>query len=351
MARRADKRNGVTVLIPGKCDDSYRLYSSRGTEAAHLIDAAGREVHRWAYEQGHSWHYAEMQPNGNLIAIIKDVMILELDWHSRLVWKAEMRAHHDFARLPNGHTLVVSRRRLTHPWTHAGKLDCDVLIELTAAGEVVWQWHAEQHAEQIARIVALQLPPSRRFRDWPHVNTLEVLPDGPAGRKDPRFRAGNLLFCGRHIDTIGVIERPSGKVVWAWGPGHVLGPHMPTMLPNGRLLIYDNGQNASVRVRGYTRVIELDPLTGTVEWEYKADPPGSFHSPARGSNQRLPNGNTLIAESDSGRLLEVTPAGELVWEFLTPDRHPGGRRMALYRAVAYPPDAVDRLSARHGGGA
>jgi len=125
------KQSGVTVLKRDKCDNGYRLYSSRATEVAHIIDLDGREVHRWAYPQGKTWHYAEMLPNGHLLAIIKDIMILELDWDSNLVWNRRMRAHHDFFRLPNGNTLVVDRRNLKNPWTPSGKLTCDIIVELT----------------------------------------------------------------------------------------------------------------------------------------------------------------------------------------------------------------------------
>lgn len=100
LSAGAKKQSGVTVLKRDKCDNGYRLYSSRATEVAHLIDLDGREVHRWAYPQGKTWHYAEMLPNGNLVAIIKDIMILELDWDSKLVWKRRMRAHHDFSGCP-----------------------------------------------------------------------------------------------------------------------------------------------------------------------------------------------------------------------------------------------------------
>lgn len=63
---------------------------------------------------------------------------------------------------------------------------------------------------------------------------------------------------------------------------------------------------------------ELDPITKTVEWEYKADPPEEFFSSTRGGSQRLSNGNTLITESNRGRVFEVTPSGEKVWELLQP---------------------------------
>jgi len=120
------------------------------------------------------------------------------------------------------------------------------------------------------------------------------------------------------------------------------------MLPNGHLLVYDNGWNVSTGRRDYTRVIELDPLAERIVWQYTADPPESFYSPARGSNERMPNGNTLIAESDPGRTFEVTPAGEIVWEFICPDRHDDGRPQAMYRTLHYPREAVDALLARHG---
>ena len=114
-------------------------------------------------------------------------------------------------------------------------------------------------------------------------------------------------------------------MVWSWGPGELDGPHMPTLLDDGRLLVFDNGTD-----RDHSRIIELDPVSLEVTWEYRADPPSSFHSKWRGSSQRLPNGNTLICESDRGRVFEVTPEGETVWEFWNPDLR-GERRRGIYR--------------------
>jgi len=110
-------------------------------------------------------------------------------------------------------------------------------------------------------------------------------------------------------------------------------------LENGNILVYDNGCNS-----GRTRILEMNPLTEEIVWEYKADPPSSFFSFARGSNQRLPNGNTSIADSDDGRLFEVTSEGEIVWEFVNPDRRKDGKRMALYRATRYAPEFVEQFT-------
>ena len=37
------------------------------------------------------------------------------------------------------------------------------------------------------------------------------------------------------------------------------------------------------------------------------------------SARRLPNGNTLICEGDFGRIFQVTPGGEIVWEYVNPN--------------------------------
>lgn len=337
------EKSGVTVLNRDRCDDSCTLYSSRMTEAAHLIDLDGNEIHSWAYPQGQTWHYAEMLPNGNLVAIIKESehefpgMMIELDWAGRLVRQADVAAHHDFDRLANGNTLVVCREYVQNETLRPGGVKSDCIVELTPDGDAVWQWHSDRHIGEIARLVPVDLP--RPDFDWGHMNTVESLPPSRAAEKDRRLRQGNVLFSCRNIDTIGVIDRETDEVVWAWGPGVIDKQHMPTMLPDGNILLYDNGTSAM-----RTRVLEIDPLTGQIVWEYQGRPPESFYSSSRGANERLPNGNTFITESNKGRLFEVTPEGETVWEFLTPDLMKDGRRQPLYRALRYPTEVVQKLA-------
>ncbi|MFF5703508.1 ATP-binding cassette domain-containing protein [Streptomyces sp. NPDC012794] len=67
------------------------------------------------------------------------------------------------------------------------------------------------------------------------------------------------------------------------------------------------------------RVVELDPVTGEEVWSYEDNPPQNFFSPYMSSAQRLPNGNTFVAEGSFGRLFEVTPEGDVVWEFVVPE--------------------------------
>lgn len=325
-ASQEEIKHGITVYEPEKCYPGYVLYNSRQLEVANLIDLEGNVVHSWSYPQGYTWHYVELLPNGHLCAIIKERMLIELDWKSRLFRRIDVTAHHDFERLENGNTMVLCREGSDY-----------YIVELTDDDEVVWEWHPSQHLRELKELVDFRFPREPDLH-WTFINTVEVLPDTPLGREDTSFREGNVLFSMRNVDTIGVIAKDSGEILWAWGPGILDRQHMPTMLDNGNILVYDNGTS-----RGYTRVLELDPRAEEIVWEYKADPPESFFSPTRGSNQRLPNGNTFIAESDSGRLFEITPKGEIVWEFKNPDKMEDGRSMPLYRAMRYSPDLVEAL--------
>jgi outer membrane protein assembly factor BamB len=109
---------------------------------------------------------------------------------------------------------------------------------------------------------------------------------------------------------------------------------MPTLLENGHLLVFDNGVH-----RDFSRVLEVNPVTEEIVWQYRA---ADFYSQWRGSNQRLPNGNTLICESQNGRVFEVTPAGEVVWEFHNPEMK-RKKRKRIYRMMRYSPEQMDAL--------
>jgi hypothetical protein len=105
------------------------------------------------------------------------------------------------------------------------------------------------------------------------------------------------------------------------------------------VLIFDNGM-----LRGWSRVVEVDPETDRIVWEYPGEKGAPFYTRGRGGSQRLPNGNTLIAESNEGRAFEVTRSGEIVWEFRNP-RIVDGHRRAIVRMRHYDADFIEPLLA------
>jgi hypothetical protein len=100
-------------------------------------------------------------------------------------------------------------------------------------------------------------------------------------------------------------------------------------------LHFDNGLK-------HSRILEIDPLSGRVVWDYS--PKSGFFSRARGSNQRLVNGNTLITESDRGYVLEVTPKGRIVWKFVNPQIDKKKHREAIWRMTRFDPATLTFLN-------
>ena len=121
----------------------------------------------------------------------------------------------------------------------------------------------------------------------------------------------------RANSTLALLDPETEKIVWAMR-GPWFAQHDPDMLANGNIMIFDN--HGHFGQGGFSRVIEVDPTTGAVKWSYTGDKKNPLISPVRSAQQRLSNGNTLITESDGGRILEITREGEIVWEFLNPAR-------------------------------
>jgi hypothetical protein len=168
-----------------------------------------------------------------------------------------------------------------------------------------------------------------------HSNTVEWMSRPELAAKNSMYSLDNVVVTIRHQDTIAIIDWKLKKLVWAWGQGVLSGPHDGTVIDNGNILVFDNGL-----ARGWSRVLEVDPIARKIVWEYKAARPSDFFSVARGACQRFANGNTLITNSDHGQAFEVPPDGEIVWEFLNPLGDDHGRRATI------PPHAALRCGLR-----
>ena len=115
---------------------------------------------------------------------------------------------------------------------------------------------------------------------------------------------------------------------------------MGCQLGGGHFLVFDNGAPSGYPTvsRSFSRVIEIDPVDDSIPFEYNATNSGatqlwSMYSHFKGTAQRLANDNTLIVEGSSGRIFEIDPTGEIVWEFVNP-ADTGGND--IYRAFRVP---------------
>jgi len=341
----------VTIYDRSKACNGYVLFSPQWQKDVFLMDKQGHIINRWKMPYVPGSH-GELLANGSLLYNGRVIpppgsvshlggcagKLLEVDWEGNPIWEYEdPYAHHDFHRMNNENTMTL--RYVPVPDNIAAKIkggipgtELDGTIwsssfrEVTPKGKIVWEWMAYEHMDLEADVIC----PLCEREAWGYINSLEVLADG------------NLLASIRMINTIAIIDKETGEFKWRWGPGELSHQHDATLLDNGNILVFDNGVHRLGVDPSYSRVLEINPKTNKIEWEYRDKNPANFYSSICSGAQRLPNGNTLICESTKGRLFEVTSDGETVWEFISPFYQHGSPRYgwtnSIFRAHHYGPN-------------
>lgn len=346
IARTALK--GVTYHNRMKTNAGYTLFCLVGScdwtsppANVWLIDMEGDIVNRWRLPSLPGMH-ALLLPNGHLLCAREDEATIpttlegwygyggeieERDWDGNLVWTLKVpRQTHDFLLLPNDHIMyptyadpqgivpdgLAAKWKGGLPGTEVkGKIYGDTIVEVDRDGKVLWEWLAYEHLDPDIDIFC-----PLEARSHFHINSLWHCQDG------------NILVSMRWLSAVFKIEYPSGKVLARYGRGSVFHQHDARELDNGNILIFDNGSDRHGYGPAYSRVVEINPNTNAIVWEYKAENPSDFYSALGSGCERLPNGNTVICEYAQGRVFEVTYDHELVWEYVNPFM---GTRAGVYK--------------------
>jgi hypothetical protein len=314
------ERTGVTVYDPEATYDGYTLFTfAKGPEAV-LVDMHGELLHSWSIPGTDYWARAHLYGNGDILVLTCDpYRLMRIDSDSRKLWEYPKPAHHDFDVLDDGTIWVLTREATTRENIRGGSwlLD-DVLVHLDRDGNEIERQSLLEAFENTDGyrnwVVDSELPDDT---DIFHTNSIEV--DAEARR---------ALLSIRALNVVALLDLNAGEIVWGlkgpWRRQH------EAQLMDGVLLLFDN-----LGLREQSRVMEFDIATGAILWSY-TEP--SFFTKGAGAQQRLPNGNTLISESEAGRIIEVTREGDIVWEYINPRVVENGRRktLGIMRAVRVP---------------
>ena len=186
----------------------------------------------------------------------------------------------------------------------------------------------------------------RWLNDPIHKNDIEPLPARMAGAF-PMFEPGDLLVTHRSTNLVFVMDPDDLAIKW-WRSGIVRRPHDADWQPDGTITIYDNNMRETVEgndgglpesdVTRYSKITRIDPETYQTDILYDGNL-DDFYSGARGVHQILPNGHILISSPHQGRVLEVDPQGETVFEFL--NTYDEKEMLILAEARWFPPDFFD----------
>jgi len=312
--------------------DSYRAYNGLniltpvdGT-GVWMIDMNGNFLNYWEMNYKPAG-YTKLLPNGNILYSGKldsnhslDVpgsggIIIEKDWNGKNIWEYTSNyLHDDFLRLKNGNTFVVKWCNI--PNEIAKRIHCgyqkpenckeiwgDVLQEVDNKGRLVWQWVAHEHLDPN---IDIGCPLCSRIA-WPHINSIIMLQDG------------NILLSLYKNNSLIIINKDSGDIIWRWGMEELTHPYSLSLLDSGNVLLFDSGYHSKGIDIANSRILEIVPYKGDIVWyfeENKAKHGLLFYSSSISSCQKLPNANVLVCEGNTGRIFEITEDGQLVWEYM-----------------------------------
>jgi hypothetical protein len=216
---------------------------------------------------GHSGYRVLAQDNGH-VAIVNQ--------RGEVEWEVECKYNsHDIALLENGNLLL-----------HTGPA---TVVEMTPAKKIVWRYEGRPKPPYAGRV---------------EIHAFQRLSDGLTMIAE----SGNRRII--EVDAAGKIVKEV--------PLHVENPHphrdtrLARKLASGHYLVCHEGD-------GVVREYDGD---GKVVWSYALDLAGRPRSPGHGpeghgtevfSALRMANGNTLIGCGNGNRVIEVTPAGKIVW--------------------------------------
>jgi hypothetical protein len=302
-----------------------------------------------------------------------------LSWEGRPLWQHDFAddtqmQHHEIDVMPNGHVLASVWERIPKDEALAAGRDPkllpddelwpDKVVEYDPATDsVVWEWRVWDHLVQDrdptkpSYVEDVSTRPDRidlnyvlkedvpGQADWNHLNGVDYNPARDEIAISPR--SFSELWVIDHSISTEEAAGPAGDLKFRYGNPAAYGDTEgkrtlffqhdtewvdPGLRGEGNVLVFSNG---APEVREFSSVEEIVPELDA-NGEYVRDPDGGFSAevqrvyPRRSqddegefaaivsSAQRLPNGNTLIGYGPQGRVLEVTPKGKVVWDFVSP---------------------------------
>lgn len=357
LETRAFNRQGARIVDDVTAHTSLTLVPSVWEDfgwepGLKLIDRQGVVLHEWRVDPAkvfpgqftltrplaglHQFHEpknAYLFPNGDVVVIIGDTGTARLDACGQVEWRIAGVHHHSLTRSEDGSFWISGRtsQRESDPLLEKEAVRHDLLVQVSENGEIMRSikvFDILEKNEELAR---------RHYRyqtNDTHLNDVEPLSASMA-EEYPLFEAGDLLVSLKGLNLVFVVDPQSLEVKWWTGEPFIL-QHDPDFVGNGWVGLFDNqfdGTDRGSRLGG-SRVLAYRPHRDSMEVWFESSRTNRVYTGARGNWQLLENGNLFITESNAGRLVEVSPDGSLVWEWI--HKPYGARRIfGISRAKRY----------------
>ena len=343
-------RHGTRIPKPEQVQPGLTLITSswEGPDgwnpALRLFDSQGEMVHEWRLDrekvfQGESFkridprrqyiHGSYFLTGGDLVANLTRAGMVKLDACSNILWELKEKTHHSIARKKDG-SFWVPRNNLKEvpsndqypggfPGLEEKKITTRQIINVSKRGKILERIRVLNiiYRSRLKRYIPKSLGSVKDslLADLTHLNDVEPL-DPSMSDEYPLFQAGDLLVSLRNLDLVFVFNPTTKEVKWHSSDPFIF-QHDPDFIGDGWIGVFDNNYDLSGgELLGGSRIVALQPHTDSVEVKFPTERSEPFYTRVAGKWQLLDNGNLLLAESTQGRVVEVNPSGETVWEWI-----------------------------------
>jgi hypothetical protein len=354
MGEEGYDRHGVRAVSPEEMQPGLTLISSSWKESdgwdpeLRLVDEKGRVVHKWRldresiFQEGKTQRFAPsntgvhgscLLPDGDVVLNLEYVGMVRLDACGEIRWTLAEGTHHSIMRAADGSFWVPglsSERRSKskhHPNGFPGlrgkEVWVDRVLRVSEEGKVLNEINVLDllYKNELDRHVRKMLggplgKPQQIDDNITHMNDVEPLPPSMADEY-PLFEAGDLLVSLRNLNLLFVFDPKTRKVKWSSSTPFIY-QHDPDYTGGGWIGVFDNNLSL-MKEEGMldkSRIVSIQVHTDSVEVLYPTQNAGPFFTKVAGKRQQLENGNMLLTEAMKGRVIEVGPSGQTVWEWI-----------------------------------
>lgn len=340
----ADLADDKLVFLSGFFDNENQ---------ARLVRRDGSVVQKWSLDYARIFpdaqacdpqtplfvdvHGTHVTAQGEVIFNFEYCGTAKIDQCSRPIWTIDDETHHSVIAAEAGGYWILGREtwptrgneRRFPPFSEAGIADLiqeDTLMRVAEDGTVLEQISIPAMM-MAGGLEGVLTGTAQSFKPrFARQSTLELVHSNKAAeltrdRADafPLFSAGDIAISMRNLNLVMVFDPVTQEIKW-----HQTGPwlrqHDPEFRTDGRISIFNNNAYYTSYVRDQTdlsrprvtNIMAIDPVTRKTEIVYESD----MLSVIRGQHELLETGNILITEFDAGRVLEVDPQGNVVWEYV-----------------------------------
>lgn len=236
---------GVTRSDKSKAYPGINIYMYDQHPGAKFLNMDGEIVYELIdrRQKPSLWKLVEQTISGDFIVLSSQRSLMKIDLNSNIIWETNMFVHHDIDVTDSEIYTLINMKRAFISITFSEKIVDNLLVIVDQKGQTKKAISfAEMFVKNNRLLELIKNDDHKEYRygkdawDVMHTNAVAVLREDWGAQNNSIFKQGNVLFCMRHLDIIGIIDLKKEEIIWHWGSGILDNPHDPSFLDNGNIL-------------------------------------------------------------------------------------------------------------------